>query len=680
MKRDVSDALERSPNDIGALLETVPAFVFGLGADGVPNYVNRPLIEYAGRTLEGYRTAGCEDLLHPDDVQETMRVWQEAIETGSSYRAKFRFRRVDGEYRWFQLSADPLLDAGGQVIQFFGALIDIDESARHEDELRRSRQYLAEAQALTQTGSWAWKPSTNTLLYWSEECYRINGFDPAAGIPSFEASMDRIHPDDRPALAETIGHHLRERSEFQVDYRLLLPDGRVRDAHVLAHPVLDASGDVLEYIGTIIDVTEHKRAEEERRQHLWFLESMDRINLAIQRSNQIEEMMSGVVEQALDLFRSDRAWLVYPCDPQASTCCVVMEHTNPTYPAPVALHQEIPVDDAVATLFRRALHARGAATDGLVTAAMREAYGVHSMAGIVVRPRGDRPYLFGLDQCSGPRNWTPVECRLLEEIGRRLESVLTNLLAHRDLLVSQQQLRLAHERLAHASKIATIAELSASIAHEINQPLQAVVSNGHACLRWLDAQPSNVDNARRTAERVVRDANAAADVVGRIRGLFRHAPPEKGDLDMNKLILEVCALMANEIQGNGIALQKALSRELPIVKADAVQIQQVIVNLIRNAVESLAGLEGRKPTLSISTYLVTDTVVVEVSDNGPGPLDLENIFEPFVTTKGTGMGMGLAICRSIVEAHAGCLQVDRGAVFGVNFSFSLPVDRPVTAQ
>ena len=674
MKRELAEAVERSPNDVDIVLETVPALMFATRPDGTPTYVNRRLVEYAGRALEGYLATGWQDLIHPDDLVETTRTWGEATAAGSPYRAKFRLRRVDGEYRWFHVSADPLRDNEGRVIQFFGVLVDVDDSARREGELRRSREYLAEAQALTHTGSWAWSRVTNAILYWSEECYRVNGFDPADGVPSFESSFSRIHPDDRARVVDTIDRHAREGTEFEVGYRLLLPDGRVRDAHVLAHPVHDASGSAVEYIGTIIDVTERRRAEEERQQHVWFLESMDRINLAMQRTNQIEHMMSGVVEEALAIFHSDRAWLVYPCDPQARSCRVVMEHTSPLYPAPVALNQEIPVDGEVAKLFHRALDAQGAATEGLVSAQMQELFGVHAMAAIVVRARGDQPYLFGLDQCSGPRTWTSAECRLLEEIGRRLESVLTNLLAHRNLLASQEELRLARERLANASKIATIAELSASIAHEINQPLQAVVANGHACLRWLDAQPTSIDNARRTAERVVRDANAAADVVGRVRALFGHAAPAKVDVDINKSILQVCALMANEMQDNGIALEKALSEELPIVRADAVQIQQVIVNLVRNAVESLGTAQGRPRILSIRSRRDEANVVVDIADNGPGPSDLQKIFEPFMTTKDTGMGMGLAICRSIVEAHAGRLVAERGAAHGVTFRFSIPLE------
>jgi PAS domain S-box-containing protein len=238
---------------------------------------------------------------------------------------------------------------------------------------------------------------------------------------------------------------------------------------------------------------------------------------------------------------------------------------------------------------------------------------------------------------------------------------------------AEDALRHAREELAQASRIAAVAELSASIAHEINQPLQAVVANGHACRRWLAATPPRIDEARHTAESIVRDANDAADVITRIRALFRHTTAAQVDLDINRLILQVCALMADEIHVNKVSLETQLDQDVPMIKADAVQIQQVIVNLVRNAIEALALTRERLKSLVIRSRRDGDNVVVEVQDHGTGLADIERIFEPFVTTKETGMGMGLAICRSIVESHAGRIWVVRNEDQGVTFSFSLTI-------
>jgi C4-dicarboxylate-specific signal transduction histidine kinase len=235
-----------------------------------------------------------------------------------------------------------------------------------------------------------------------------------------------------------------------------------------------------------------------------------------------------------------------------------------------------------------------------------------------------------------------------------------------------EALRDAQERLAQASKLAAVAELSASIAHELNQPLQAIVAHGRACVRWLSATPPRIDEARYSAEQVLRDANSAADVVSRIRALFRHSAPQKVELDINKLILQVCTLMADDIQRNAVSLKTTLGEDVSKISADPVQIQQVIVNLVRNAIEALAATEERPRLLVIRSYRDADNIVVDVEDHGTGQMDFEKIFEPFFTTKETGMGMGLAICRTIVEAHEGRIWAVRNVPRGVTFSFSLP--------
>ncbi len=844
-------------------------------------------------------------------------------------------------------------------------VVDMTEQKRAEEDLRRSRQNLAEAQKVSHTGSWAWSPVSNAILYWSDECYRVHGLDPAKGLPSFQQVTEDVFPDDRARTVESFTKAVREGSDLEVEYRCGNCDTGVRTLRSVGHPILDRSGQVIEYIGCTIDVTEQKRAEDERREHLWFLECMNRINRAMQRTNEVEGMTRGVLEEALAIFDCDRAWLLYPCDPDAPTCRAVMEHTHPDHPGAFALDQALPVDAPTAETLRNMLHAPGAVVDPCIPPAIRERFNILSTIAIVVRPRGDRPYLFGLHQCSHVRDWTTVERRLFEEIGRRLEDALTSALAHRSLLVSEDALRTSEERfrtlvdhatdaiflydeegivldanrqacetlgyareeligmrtsqfdrditpekfqrikrqlredgsvtfngrrrrkdgslfpvevrarafkrgerlfaialasditdrrrreqrllaqfnvtrtlseagsleeaaprilremcealewdrgafwrvdqeagvltrmqtwpsaafawagsgpvseavsgtggigmglparvwssgapawipdmaldresqraelaakeglhaafafpitlksgvlgvieflsrevrgadpelvqmmtsvgsqvgqfiertraedalrharekLAQASQMATVAELSASIAHEINQPLQAVVAHGQACRRWLAATPPDIDKARLSAEAIVRDGYATADVICRIRALFKRTAPAKVDLDINKLILQVCTLMADEIHGNAILLETQLAQDVPMIRADAVQIQQVIVNLVRNAIEALATTVELPKSLLIRSRRDGGNTVVDVQDEGMGLANLETIFEPFTTTKETGMGMGLAICWSIVEAHAGRIWVVRNDVRGVTFSFSLP--------
>jgi PAS domain S-box-containing protein len=237
----------------------------------------------------------------------------------------------------------------------------------------------------------------------------------------------------------------------------------------------------------------------------------------------------------------------------------------------------------------------------------------------------------------------------------------------------EEALRGSEMRLSRATRTATVGEFAASIAHEINQPLTAVVANGHACLRWLSAQPPSVAKAQEAAERIVRDGKEAGEIVRRIRALFKQDPLEKINLDLNEVIGEVLALLGGETMRRRVTVETDLDKDLAPVSGDRVQLQQLLFNLLLNAFEAMDALLDRPKSLFIrSKRHSPETVLVEIQDSGVGLKDPEKIFEAFFTTKATGMGMGLALCRSIIDAHQGRLWAASGESAGTTFSFTLP--------
>ncbi len=247
---------------------------------------------------------------------------------------------------------------------------------------------------------------------------------------------------------------------------------------------------------------------------------------------------------------------------------------------------------------------------------------------------------------------------------------------------SEGALREAQGQLSHANRVATMGQLTASIAHEVNQPIAASVTNAQAALRWLGTNPPNLEEVREALDRIVDNAKRAGDVIGRIRGLVKKEPPRKEQFDLNEAIRHVIALTRSEVLRQGVSLQTEFATSLPSVEGDRVQLQQVILNLIMNAIEAMSGISEGERELLISTETeASGGVDVRVQDSGPGldPQSIDRLFEAFYTTKPSGMGMGLGICRSIVEAHGGRLWVSANEPRGAVFQFTLPPERDETA-
>jgi PAS domain S-box-containing protein len=249
--------------------------------------------------------------------------------------------------------------------------------------------------------------------------------------------------------------------------------------------------------------------------------------------------------------------------------------------------------------------------------------------------------------------------------------------AEADARQNERRYREALLELAHANRVATMGQLTASIAHEVNQPIAAVVTNAQAGMLWLDAQPPNLEEVRQTLGWIVNDGMRAGDVIGRIRALIKKAPPQRVILEINEAVLEVVALTRGEVTKNGVAVQTQLAEGLPCIRVDRVQLQQVMLNLIINAIEAMSSTGQAARELLITTGRnASNNVLVSVRDSGPGldPKTIDRLFDAFFTTKSKGMGMGLAICQSIIEVHGGRMWAGPNEPRGAVFQFTLPLE------
>ena len=616
--------------DLQNVIETIPALVVCALPDGTIEFVNRAWQEYTGHAPQELNDSGWRSIIHADDFGKFVEEWNIALSSGRSFETEARIQRSNGQYRWFSIkkalavlgtkdrqpslrtlvafedidaqkqsqiklqesearyrllietasdaviSADdsgtitfanpatmrifgyPPNDLIGKTLtvlmpeflrsayqdglrrysstgkpqlnwrgvelvglrkdgqefpisvslgelsrdghRVFTAFVrDISEQKLAEESLRRTHSYLAQAESLAGIGTFAWEVPGRRPLYLSEEWYRVYDFDPKLGLPSWEQYLQRVHPDDRAALKAASDRAIAEKSDYDIEFRIVVSGGAIKFLHAVGEPVFGPTRELQQFVGVVMDVTESRRAEEER-----------------------------------------------------------------------------------------------------------------------------------------------------------------------------ERLRRAQAELTYVNRVSTMGELTASLAHEIKQPIGAAVTNAEACFRLLDRDQPDILEAREAALEMVKDARRAADIIDRVRLLYQKGSSHLDAVDVNEVIQEMVMMLQNEANRHSVAIGTDFGRALPRVMADRVQLQQVLMNLILNSIEAMRGTSGE---LDIKSQLADDgQLLISITDTGVGlPTEnTEQIFNPFFTTKPQGTGLGLAITRSIVEAHGGRIWAAANSDRGATFRFTLP--------
>jgi PAS domain S-box-containing protein len=498
-----------------------------------------------------------------------------------------------------------------------------------QEALQRSETYLAEAQRLAHTGSWACNLRTGTC-FWSQETFRIFDYDPGKMTPSWDSILERVHPEDLPEI-ERRARMVYAQNRWvnpEIDFRIVLADGTIKHLHSIAHPAMDESGEIINVVGTIMDVTERKRAEEKvRRSEESLLEAQRLSHMGSWR----HDVASGTVIVSPEIYR------IYGVQPDEDTSS-----------AEFWFGRNHPEDQLrIQELFERCESQktdyesdyRIVLNDGTIKH-------LHAAGHPVVSQSGE----------------------LIEMIGTAMDVT-----EHKRAEEERERLRQLETELAHINRVTMLGELASSLAHELNQPIAAATTSANACLRWLAHNPPDLERARAAATRIENDGNRAAEIIQRLRAFYKTgAPPKRELVDLNQVAEEILALLRDEADRHSISLRTELAPHLPQIMADRVQLQQVLMNLLLNGIEAMTDRAGE---LIIRSQSAEDgLLVISVSDTGVGlPSEkLDRLFGAFYTTKPQGTGMGLAISRSIIEAHGGRLWATANAVRGATFHFTLP--------
>ena len=615
-----NERLQRSERELREVIETIPSMAWSAAADGAAEFFNGRWLAYAGLTAEQAQSWGWTVAVHPDDLYVLVDYWRTLVASGQSGEIEGRLRRFDGVYRWFLFRATPSIDDAGRVVKWYGTNTDIEERKRVEQALRRSEAYLAEAQRLTHTGSCAIDGTSRETLYWSEEMFRLFGFDPQQGLPMWDQWLRRIHPEDRDKVKLAGDRTFLQKLDCDVEFRIVKPDGTLKQIHGIGHPVLSPNGALVQVIGTMVDITERKRADETLREQANLLNlTNDAIfvrdeNLIITYWNRGAEKLYG--------------WTQEEAEGQIS-----VELLKTRFP--------VPLEQIKAELLSNGrwegelVRTKKAGTQVVVATRWSLQRDDKGGQGTILETNNDI-----------------TERKRAEEERERLRQ------------------ELAH--LARLNRVSTIGELTASLTHEINQPIGAAMTNAQACLRFLNRGQPDVPEAREAALEMVRDATRAADIIDRVGSLYRKGSSKLEMVDVNEVIEEMVVMLHDEANRSSVNVHTELCVNIPDVLVDRVQLQQVLMNLMINGIEAMRDAGGE---LSIKSQLAEDgQLLIAVSDTGVGlPAgNTTEIFNAFFTTKSQGTGLGLAITRSIVESHGGRVWATGNTPRGATFQFTLP--------
>src|SRR5580693_2003743 len=563
------------------------------------------------------------EMIHPDDREMVFRTAENAANSGTRADCEHRLFRPNGEMRVVHSLGDLKKDSSGRPHQIFGTTQDITERKHAEEALQQNQFYLREGQRLAHMGSWAFNAAGH---YWSDELYKIYGLDPKSGAPTVEQYLALVHPQDRTVIAETIKRMQEEHCGFDQIERIVRPDGQLRYIRAVAVPVFE-QGVFTGFVGTTMDVTEQELLTQElRREKAYLAEAQSLTHIGSWATNFETKRMFHV---------SDEVYRLHGFEPNQGPSALE-GFWNTIHP------EDEPV---VRTTLENAIRTR---TDYDISE-----FRVRHADGSIrfLRTIGHH------DPSAEMGDYVGITMDITER--KRAEE-------------ERERLHQLEADLAHINRVNMMGELAAALAHEIKQPIAASITSANACLGFLEGEHPDILEAREAASGTIACGRRAAEIIDHVRSVFRKNLPQREPVDLNELIREIALLLKSDIRRNSVKVNLELSENLPKVVGDRVQLEQVLMNLMLNAIEAMRDTNGN---LTITSNPTEDGhLLISVSDTGVGiPTDkVDRIFDTFFTTKPQGTGMGLAISRSIVESHGGRLWATSNSGRGSTFRFTVP--------
>ena len=615
--------MQKSESKLRQVIDAIPAMAWSAHPDGTGEFFNKHYLDYVGLPAEHVMDWGWTAAVHPDDLENLSLTWQQMRESETPGEGEVRLRRHDGEYRWFLFRANPVRDESGRVIKWYGMNIDITERKLALESLQANQELLDLAQKSAGAMAFDWYVQQE-INYWSPEQEALFGLAPGTFDGTYKTWKKMMYKPDWPIVVDAI-KHAHETGKVTAEYRVVWPDGSLHWLSTNGRMFFDDAGEPVRMVGFTSDVTRRKNVEEELRRSAAFLA----------QAQQVSRTGSFSWRVATDeITWSEQMYRIYELEPGTTITLDVIR--TRVHPEDLTLYEKM-VEQA-----------RNGSDD-------------FEWQYRLLMPDQSIKYMHAVARATRDQNNELEYIAAVQDITPRRRS--------------QEALDKARSELAHVARVMSLGALTASIAHEVNQPLSGIITNASTCVKMLDADPPNVDGARETAKRTIRDGRRAGDVITRLRALFSRKEATTELVDLNEATREVIALSRAELERNRVVTRTELADKLPLVPGDRVQLQQVIINLLRNGSDAMSDVDDRPRELLFRTEVYEDdSVRLSVQDAGTGfdPQTLDQLFRSFYTTKADGMGIGLSVSRSIIENHRGRLWATANDGPGVTFSFTIP--------